>query len=185
MHVRSILEAILFVAEEPLDVGDLAEVVEQSRADVERELEGLAADLHDAGRGIVLRRIAGGWRLYSAPEARSHLERFARSESAARFSRAALEALAAEYVDNEGRSLSLEVFEMGDLAGTEQLFLEKTGGSGEPVAIGDEAAVESYYMNARVDRYLITITWFESDEATTTGMLELAEAVATALGGQQ
>ena len=74
---------------------------------------------------------------------------------------------------------------MGDLAGTEQLFLEKTGGSGEPVAIGDEAAVESYYMNARVDRYLITITGFESDEATTTGMLELAEAVATALGGQQ
>ena len=96
-----------------------------------------------------------------------------------------VQALAAEYVDKEGRSLSLEVFEMGDPAGTETLFIEKTGGSGEPVAIGDEAAVESYYMNARVDRYLITITGFESDEATTSGMLELAEAVASALGGQQ
>jgi hypothetical protein len=40
-------------------------------------------------------------------------------------------------------------------------------------------------MNARVDRYLITITGFESDEATTAGILELAEAVAAALGGQQ
>jgi segregation and condensation protein B len=154
MHVRSILEAILFVAEEPLDVGDLAEVVEQSRADVERELEGLAADLHDAGRGIVLRRIAGGWRLYSAPEARSHLERFARSESAARFSRAALEALAVvaykqpvsrgqvgevRGVDSERALRTLErrgmIEEVGRapgpgqavLYGTTALFLEKLG----------------------------------------------------------
>ena len=96
-----------------------------------------------------------------------------------------VQALAAEYVDGQGRTLSLEVFEMGDPEGTEELFLEKTGGSGEPAAIGDEAAIESYYMNARVDRYLITITGFESDEATTSGMLELAEAVASALGGQQ
>jgi hypothetical protein len=96
-----------------------------------------------------------------------------------------VQAMAAEYVDADGRTLSLEVFEMGDVQGTEELFYEKTGGSGEPAAIGDEAAIESYYMNARVGRYLITITGFESDEATTSGMLELATAVASALGGIQ
>jgi hypothetical protein len=94
-------------------------------------------------------------------------------------------ALSAEYVDGEDRAISLEVFEMGDLEGTKQIFAEKTGGSGEPADIGDEAAVESYYMNARVDRYLITITGFESDEATTAGILKIGAAVATALGGQQ
>ena len=96
-----------------------------------------------------------------------------------------VQALAAEYVDADGRAISLEVFEMGDLEGTKELFTEKTGGSGKPADIGDEAAIESYYMNARVGRYLITITGFESDEVTTAGILELARAVASALGGQQ
>ncbi len=96
-----------------------------------------------------------------------------------------VQALAAEYVDAEGRAISLEVFEMGDAEGAKNIFTEKAGGSGEPADIGDEAAIESYYMNARIDSYLITITGFESDEATTAGILELAKAVVSALGGQQ
>ena len=96
-----------------------------------------------------------------------------------------VQALAAEYVDDDGRAISLEVFEMGDVEGAKNIFAEKTGGTGEPAPIGDEAAVESYYMNARVGRHLITITGFESDEETTRGILELAGAVASALGGQQ
>lgn len=93
-------------------------------------------------------------------------------------------ALAADYVDAEGRTLALEVFAMGDIDGAHAIFSDKAGGSGDAVDIGDEAAVESYYMNARTGRFLVTITGFESDQTTADGMLELARAVTNELGGR-
>ena len=92
-------------------------------------------------------------------------------------------ALAADYSDGGGRSIALEVFDMGDSEGAAAVFAEKTGGSGEVVAVGDEALLESYYLNARTGRYLITLTGFESDNETTRGIEELAAAVAEKLGG--
>jgi segregation and condensation protein B len=94
METRAIIEAILFVAEEPLEIGDLAEVIEVPRAVVESELTALAEEIHAEQRGVVLRQVAGGWRLYTAPDARPYLERFAATDKASRFSRAALETLA-------------------------------------------------------------------------------------------
>lgn len=91
---RMLLEAILFVAEEPVSAEELAEVLEIPRDTVTAELQALAAALRTEGRGVVLRRVAGGWRLYSHPGARAYLERFAATERAARLSAAALETLA-------------------------------------------------------------------------------------------
>jgi hypothetical protein len=95
-----------------------------------------------------------------------------------------VQALAAEYGDADGRSIALEVFEMGDADGAAEIFAEKTGGSGKPLEIGDESAFESYYLNVRTGRYLITITGFESDDETTDGIRQLAGAVAKELGGR-
>jgi hypothetical protein len=96
-----------------------------------------------------------------------------------------VQALAAQYSGPEGRSIALEVFEMGDEAGARNIYAEKTGGTGEPLDIGDEAAGESYYLNVRTGRYLVTITGFESDQETTDGLMMLARAVAEQLGGVQ
>ena len=93
MNTRALLEAVLFVAETPLPTEELAGLLEIPRDDVESELEALATDL-EAGRGIVLRKVAGGWRLFSHPAARPYVERFAASATAARLSKAALETLA-------------------------------------------------------------------------------------------
>lgn len=150
----AILEAILFVAEEPLQIGELAEVLELPVAEVETELAALAASFDDSGRGVVLRNVAGGWRLYSHPDAHPYLERFAATERAARLSGAALETLAvvaykqpasrgqiAEIrgVDSDRALRTLErrglVVEIGRadgpgqavLYGTTGLFLEKLG----------------------------------------------------------
>jgi segregation and condensation protein B len=88
------IEAVLFVAESPVTTVELAELLERPAAEVERELETFRAELRDTGRGLVLRQVAGGWRLYAHPEARPYLERFAATERATRLSGAALEALA-------------------------------------------------------------------------------------------
>jgi len=92
-------------------------------------------------------------------------------------------ALATQYADDAGRSISLEVFEMKDVEGAARIYSDKTGGSGEPLSIGDEAAVEDYYLNFRSGRFLVTITGFDSEPETTDGILLLARSVAAQLGG--
>jgi segregation and condensation protein B len=154
MEIRSALEAILFVAETPITSQELAEVVEAPVAEVESTLESIERELTDREGGFILRQIAGGWRLYTAPDMLPYVERFAASERATRLSNAALETLAvvaykqpvsrgqiAEVrgVDSERALHTLErrglVREIGTapgpgqaiLYGTTELFLEKLG----------------------------------------------------------
>jgi len=94
MELRALIEAMLFVAEDPIPATEIAEVVEEPLTDVEEELVAFAADLEVGGRGLVLRELAGGWRLFTHPEARPYLERFAATDRVARLSQAGLETLA-------------------------------------------------------------------------------------------
>jgi len=95
-----------------------------------------------------------------------------------------VQVLSAQYSDGEGRSIALELFEMRDAEAARGIYSEKTGGAGEHMEIGDEAAFESYYLNFRSGRFLVTVTGFDSDPETTDGLLELARAVELRLGGE-
>jgi segregation and condensation protein B len=92
-ELRRILEAILFVCDEPIEAGILAQVTEEPKDRVEGELRSLAADLDDNDRGLALREVAGGWRMYSHPAAAAYVERFVRSVQQPRLTQAALETL--------------------------------------------------------------------------------------------
>ena len=94
MNPTSALEAILFVTEAPVPTSELAEVLETSRKEVEELLSALQTDLAAREAGLVLREVAGGWRLYSHPDAYPYLERFSRSATSRKLSGAALETLA-------------------------------------------------------------------------------------------
>ena len=63
MHV----EALLFLAPEPVTVEELADALQSGEQAVEQALRELEADLE--GRGVVLQRIAGGIALASHPDA--------------------------------------------------------------------------------------------------------------------
>jgi segregation and condensation protein B len=88
------LEAVLFVADEPLSAVVLGQLVGTGRREAEALLERLAEEYHRAGSGLALRRVAGGWRLYTHAEAAPAVERFVLSSKHARLTRAALETLA-------------------------------------------------------------------------------------------
>ena len=91
---RRDLEAILLVADEPVPAGVLAEIVGSRLSEVEELLVDLAGEYARDGRGFVLRAIAGGWRLYTNPGARTAVEAFLRAGQQSRLTRAALETLA-------------------------------------------------------------------------------------------
>ena len=91
---RRNLEAILLVADEPVPAEVLAEIVGLRLSDVEELLVDLAGEYARDGRGFVLRAIAGGWRLYTHPGARTAVEAFLKAGQQSRLTRAALETLA-------------------------------------------------------------------------------------------
>lgn len=94
MRPLAALEAILFVTESPVPSSELAEVLELPKREIEDLLEELHHDLEERDAGLVLRKAAGGWRLYSHPDAYPYLERFSTSATARKLSPAALETLA-------------------------------------------------------------------------------------------
>jgi segregation and condensation protein B len=92
--LRASLEAILLVADEPVPVVVLAQVLERPRSEVEAELRDLAASYHAEGRGFDLREIAGGWRFYTREDCAPLVERFVSDAQEVRLTQAALETLA-------------------------------------------------------------------------------------------
>jgi segregation and condensation protein B len=88
------LEAVLFLADEPLDLRALSDTLELDVDDVEAALRELA-DRYDADeRGLVIREVAGGWRMYTAPAAHEIVERYVLAGRSGRLTQAALETLA-------------------------------------------------------------------------------------------
>jgi segregation and condensation protein B len=93
-EARQALEAILFVSDEPMSSAVLAQAVERPRREVEALLAELHAGYETRGSGIVLREVAGGWRLMTSPDAAPYVEQFILSSRHARLTRASLETLA-------------------------------------------------------------------------------------------
>jgi segregation and condensation protein B len=87
------LEALLFVAAEPVSIGQLGEVSGAKNAEVEEALKKLETRLA-AESGLRLQRHAGKVLLTTAPEVAGTIEKFLGLEASARLSRAALETLA-------------------------------------------------------------------------------------------
>jgi segregation and condensation protein B len=88
------LEALLFVSDEPLASSVLAQALEMERRAVEELCDRLAEELDARGAGVVLRNVAGGWRLFTHPDTAAEVERFVLSSRQARLTKAALETLA-------------------------------------------------------------------------------------------
>jgi segregation and condensation protein B len=64
-----IVEALLFLSPDPVSAADLAEAVEVDEEVVAEALEELDGRLAADGRGVRLRRVAGGYALAALPEA--------------------------------------------------------------------------------------------------------------------
>jgi segregation and condensation protein B len=88
------LEAILFVAPQPLSLEVLAGATGQSQKAV-GEAIGRLGDCYESGRGLTLLRLAGGWQMTTAPDLDKVISDFQGSvASQVRLSKAALETLA-------------------------------------------------------------------------------------------
>lgn len=88
------LEAVLLVADTPIPVATLADIVGHPVPEVRQVLTCLAEQHAQRGSGIDVREVGGGWRLYTRDAFAPVVERYVLDGQQARLSRAALETLA-------------------------------------------------------------------------------------------
>jgi len=92
---RAALEAIIYAADEPATVEQLAKTLEEEKLAVQAALDELVASYAGDGRGIEIRAVAGGYKMYTKPQHHDVVRRFIRSlRPPLRLSMPALETLA-------------------------------------------------------------------------------------------
>jgi segregation and condensation protein B len=88
------LESLLFVSDEPVSSTVLAQALEVERREADDLCDELARGYEERGAGVVLRNVAGGWRLTTHPDASAVVEQYVLASRHARLTKAALETLA-------------------------------------------------------------------------------------------
>jgi segregation and condensation protein B len=94
-EIRSLLEALMFTATEPLTMDHFMSVISDVEKDTLQEiLNEIRLDLEERNSGFVLREIAGGYQLFTHPRWDSHIQSLFSKPLVIRLSRSALETLA-------------------------------------------------------------------------------------------
>ncbi len=92
--IKRALEAIIMVADTPVQTDMLAQLTGLPTERVETILVELGAEYASDERGFQLVRVAGGWRYQSHPDQAPYIEQFVLEGQSAKLSAAALETLA-------------------------------------------------------------------------------------------
>ncbi len=92
-EAKNAIEALLFVANEPLSVKIIAEILERSPYDVEVLLKEIKADCEKEERGFCLLEVAGGYSFVTRPEYAPYIEKLVKPRLST-LTQAALETLA-------------------------------------------------------------------------------------------
>ena len=93
-ELKSIAEALIFVADEPLNARTIADVLKVDLDAVEKAISELVAECDARNGGLQLREIAGGWQIATRPEHHEQVRAYLKSKPSAKLSLASLETLA-------------------------------------------------------------------------------------------
>lgn len=93
-ELKAITEALIFVADEPLDSKLIAKVLGVEQTTVDETIQSLVEEYASRSGGLQLREIAGGWQISTRPEHHEQVRAYLRSKPGAKLSLASLETLA-------------------------------------------------------------------------------------------
>ena len=93
-ELAAVVEALIFVSEEPLSVKELAAVLKTEKASIEEAVVNLNDEFNARQSGLQLREVAGGWQFATRPEFHEHVRAFLKTRPSAKLTIASLETLA-------------------------------------------------------------------------------------------
>ncbi len=91
---KSVLEALLFVAGEPVSAGGLAKATEMQDSEVKRLMDELTREYKDRDSGILIVEIADGYQMVTNPDLSLWIKKFKNINQSHKLSQPALETLA-------------------------------------------------------------------------------------------
>jgi segregation and condensation protein B len=95
LEMQAALEAIIYAADEPVTLDQLAAAVDAEKAQVRAALEQLGSLYSTEDRGIEIRKVAGGYKFYTKPQHHEVVRKFIKSlHPPVRLTMPALETLA-------------------------------------------------------------------------------------------
>ncbi len=89
-----VLEALIFVSDEPLSVKTMADVLKEDKEVIREAVQSLAQEFNERNGGLQLREVAGGWQFATRPEYHEHVRAFLKTRPSAKLTIASLETLA-------------------------------------------------------------------------------------------
>lgn len=90
----ALVEALIFVADEPVAAKLLGEVLEEERGSVQAAIDELVREYEGRESGLQIREIAGGWQLTTRTEFHDEVRQFLKTRPSAKLSLPSLETLA-------------------------------------------------------------------------------------------
>jgi segregation and condensation protein B len=78
-QIKAILEAIVYVAEEPLTLAQIAASLQKPPERIQELLDQLVAEFDQPGHGISIREVAGGYKMATKPEHHEAVRNFVKS----------------------------------------------------------------------------------------------------------
>ena len=121
-----------------------------------------------------------GWKLDGEPQTAEGIRLFELINGGAEeymkegFSRAVM----ATYRNNEGKRINLDIYEMLSPESAKSIYRKKAGNKGQKVSVGEEAAMEDYYLNFRKGAYQVTLSGYDTRRETLEWLLLMARLVA-------
>ena len=88
------VEAIIFVADEPVTVRLLADILDEDKQAIEAAVEQLVSEYESRDGGLQLREVAGGWQIATKTQYHEEVRNFLKTRPSAKLSLASLETLA-------------------------------------------------------------------------------------------
>lgn len=119
-----------------------------------------------------------GWKTVGTPQVAEGMDLFAiiNGEATLYTSHGFKRAEFATYLSAAGKEIFVQVFEMNDPSGAKDVYDIKSG-EGKSLNIGDEAVLESYYLNFRKARFQITVSGAVPDKTDKKELEMLAKEI--------
>ena len=93
--LRAVVEAVIYITEEPLSLEMIATALQQDKGRVEIVIASLIEDCNKPERGLIIKEVAGGYKMGTKPEHHDVIRRFVKNlKQPLKLSLAALETLA-------------------------------------------------------------------------------------------
>lgn len=94
-EIQAIMEAIIYVADDPVKAEQFKEVFPEEELETLRQaLQGLVDGFNSRSGGMYIREVAGGFRMTTRPEHHEQIRAYLKTRPSAKLSMAALETLA-------------------------------------------------------------------------------------------